>query len=84
MAGAETSLRVGRRSVRLTNPDKVLFPDDGITKADLADYYAAVAPAMVPHVRDRPLNLWRWNPGSTSRSWSSRRSRRARRTGSGA
>ena len=59
----ETTLRVGRRRVRISNPDKVLFPDDGITKADLAAYYAAVAPAMVPHVRDRPLNLWRWNRG---------------------
>jgi bifunctional non-homologous end joining protein LigD len=56
-------MRAGRRRVRLTNPGKVLFPDDGITKADLAAYYAAVAPAMVPHVRDRPLNLWRWNDG---------------------
>jgi len=54
---------VGRRNVRISNPDKVLFPDDGITKADLADYYAAVAPAMVEHTRDRPLNLWRWNTG---------------------
>ena len=57
------SLKVGRRSVRISNPDKVLFPDDGITKADLANYYAAVAPAMVEHTRDRPLNLWRWNTG---------------------
>jgi bifunctional non-homologous end joining protein LigD len=55
--------KVGRRNVRISNPDKVLFPDDGITKADLADYYAAVAPAMVEHTRDRPLNLWRWNRG---------------------
>ena len=53
----------GRRRVRISNPDKVLFPADGITKEDLARYYAAVAPAMVPHVRDRPLNLWRWNRG---------------------
>jgi bifunctional non-homologous end joining protein LigD len=60
---AETFLKVGRRNVRISNPDKVLFPDDGITKADLADYYAAVAPAMVEHTRDRPLNLWRWNRG---------------------
>src|ERR671923_647748 len=59
----ETFLRAGRRRVRISNSDKVLFPDDGITKADLAEYYAAVAPAMVPHVRDRPLNLWRWNRG---------------------
>jgi bifunctional non-homologous end joining protein LigD len=59
----ETTLRAGRRRVRITNPDKVLFPADGVTKLDLARYYAAVAEAMVPHVRDRPLNLWRWNSG---------------------
>src|SRR4051794_5600265 len=49
--------------VKLSHPDKVLFPADGITKADLAGYYEAVAPAMVPHTRDRPMNLWRWNAG---------------------
>ncbi len=49
--------------VKLSHPDKVLFPADGITKADLAAYYEAVAGAMLPHVRDRPLNLWRWNAG---------------------
>jgi bifunctional non-homologous end joining protein LigD len=59
----ETTLRAGRRRVRISNPDKVLFPADGISKLDLARYYQAVAPAMVPHVRDRPMNLWRWNDG---------------------
>ena len=49
--------------VKLSHPEKVLFPEDGITKADLAGYYASVAGAMLPHVRDRPLNLWRWNQG---------------------
>jgi bifunctional non-homologous end joining protein LigD len=49
--------------VELSHPDKVLFPQDGITKADLAAYYASVAEWMLPHVRDRPLNLWRWNAG---------------------
>jgi bifunctional non-homologous end joining protein LigD len=63
VSAAELQVRAGRRSVRISHPDKVLFPADGITKADLAGYYAAVAPAMVPHVRDRPLNLWRWNTG---------------------
>ncbi|HET8754783.1 MAG TPA: non-homologous end-joining DNA ligase [Solirubrobacteraceae bacterium] len=63
MAAPETTLKVGRRTVRISNPDKVLFPADGITKLDLANYYAAVAPAMVEHTRDRPLNLWRWNRG---------------------
>ena len=56
-------MRAGRRDVPISHPDKVLFPADGITKADLADYYEAVAPAMVPHARDRPMNLWRWNAG---------------------
>ena len=51
------------REVKLSNPDKVLFPADGITKADLAAYYESVAETMLPHVRDRPLNLWRWNAG---------------------
>ena len=49
--------------VKLSHPDKVLFPADGLTKADLAGYYGSVAEWMLPHVRDRPLNLWRWNAG---------------------
>jgi len=49
--------------VKLSHPEKVLFPEDGITKADLAEYYGSVAEVMLPHVRDRPLNLWRWNQG---------------------
>jgi bifunctional non-homologous end joining protein LigD len=60
---AELTIRAGRRKVRITHPEKVLFPADGITKEDLAEYYAAVAGAMVEHTRDRPLNLWRWNNG---------------------
>jgi bifunctional non-homologous end joining protein LigD len=56
-------IRAGRRRVRISNPGKLLFPDDGITKEALASYYAEIAPVMVPHVRDRPLNLWRWNAG---------------------
>jgi bifunctional non-homologous end joining protein LigD len=49
--------------VKLSNPDKVLFPADGITKAELRAYYEAVADAMVPHTRDRPMVMWRWNKG---------------------
>jgi bifunctional non-homologous end joining protein LigD len=49
--------------VKLSHPDKVLFPEDGLTKADLAAYYESVAETMLPHVHDRPLNLWRWNAG---------------------
>lgn len=49
--------------VRLSNPDRVLFPDDGVTKADLFAYYGAVAPALVPHLRDRPFTMKRWREG---------------------
>jgi bifunctional non-homologous end joining protein LigD len=56
-------LSAGRRRVRITHPDKLLFPADGIAKGDLAAYYADVAPTMAAHLRDRPLNLWRWNDG---------------------
>ncbi|HEX4690969.1 MAG TPA: non-homologous end-joining DNA ligase [Solirubrobacteraceae bacterium] len=56
-------LRAGRRRVAISHPDKLLFPADGIAKADLARYYADVATTMTSHLRDRPLNLWRWNSG---------------------
>jgi bifunctional non-homologous end joining protein LigD len=53
--------------VKLSHPEKVLFPGDGFTKADLADYYESVGEWMLPHLRDRPLNLWRWNTGIEGR-----------------
>jgi bifunctional non-homologous end joining protein LigD len=49
------SVRAGRRSIAITHADRVVFPEVGVTKLDLACHYAAVAPVMVPHVRDRPL-----------------------------
>jgi bifunctional non-homologous end joining protein LigD len=52
----------GRRVVAISRPDKPLFPC-GMTKADLAEYYRAVAPAMLPHVAGRPLNLERFPDG---------------------
>lgn len=47
----------------ITHPDKVLFPDDGITKGALAAYYEAVAPALLPHVKGRPLTMERYPAG---------------------
>lgn len=44
-------------------PGKVLFPSDGITKADLARYYVAVAPTILPHLADRPVNMQRFPDG---------------------
>ncbi len=47
----------------ITHPDKVLFPHDGITKGELAAYYDAIAPLMLPHLRGRPLTLERFPQG---------------------
>jgi bifunctional non-homologous end joining protein LigD len=49
--------------VQISNPDKVLFPDDGITKSDLADYYRRIADAMLPWLRDRPVAMIRYPDG---------------------
>jgi bifunctional non-homologous end joining protein LigD len=51
------TVSAGRRRVPISHPDRVLFPDPGLTKLGLARHYAAVAEAMVPHVRGRPLAL---------------------------
>jgi bifunctional non-homologous end joining protein LigD len=56
------AVRAGPRIVPVTRPDKPLFPS-GITKADLARYYAEVARVMLPHIADRPLNLERYPDG---------------------
>ena len=56
-------IQVGRRRVRLTHPERVLFPDDGVTKGDLAEYYVAIGEAIVPHLRNRPFTLKRYPDG---------------------
>ena len=47
----------------ITHPEKVLFPDDGITKGALAAYYEAIAPIMLPHIRGRPITMERYPSG---------------------
>jgi bifunctional non-homologous end joining protein LigD len=47
----------------ITHPEKVLFPDDGITKGELAAYYELVAPLMVPHIHGRPVTMERFPAG---------------------
>ncbi len=47
----------------ISHPDKVLFPDDGITKGEVAAYYAAVAPRMLPHLHGRPVTMERFPNG---------------------
>jgi bifunctional non-homologous end joining protein LigD len=51
------------RELKISNWDKVLFPATGFTKGDLIAYYARIAPAVVPHLRDRPLTLKRYPNG---------------------
>ncbi|MEU4657326.1 non-homologous end-joining DNA ligase [Streptomyces sp. NPDC023723] len=66
-SAADRKLRAGHRSVEVHRPDKVLFPARGtsgqVTKGDLADYYRAVAPYALPHLRGRPLMLERHPDG---------------------
>jgi len=49
--------------IAITHPDKVLFPDDGITKGELARYYESIASVMIPYVRGRPLTMERYPAG---------------------
>ena len=47
----------------ITHPEKILFPDDGITKGELASYYEMIAPVMLPHLRRRPITMERFHRG---------------------
>jgi bifunctional non-homologous end joining protein LigD len=53
----------GKREVRLSSADRVLFPDDGVTKGDLFEYYGEIAPVLVPHLKNRPFTMKRWREG---------------------
>ena len=59
----EVALRVGRRTVTLTNLGKVFWPELGITKRDLLQYYADVAAVLLPHLRDRAMVMKRYPNG---------------------
>jgi bifunctional non-homologous end joining protein LigD len=56
-------MKVDGRTIELSNPDKVLFPDAAITKGELADYYRRIAGTMLPHIEGRPLTLHRFPDG---------------------
>ena len=61
---ANVRVRVDGRDLALSNLDKVLYPDTGFTKAEVIDYYARIAPVMLPHLRDRPLTVTRYPDGA--------------------
>ncbi len=65
----ETVERHGRREFKLSNLDKPFWPDEGITKGDLLDYYRAVAPVLVPHLRDRPFTMRRYPDGAYGKAF---------------
>lgn len=75
VAGAPPVVPVGpsfkprRKEKPLSNPDKVFFPDDGITKAELVAYYRAVAPWLLPYLVDRPLMMTRFPDGIHGKSF---------------
>jgi bifunctional non-homologous end joining protein LigD len=49
--------------VIITHPEKIMFPDEGITKGELASYYETIAPVMLPHLRRRPITMERFHRG---------------------
>ena len=60
----DAQLTLGGRAVRLTNLKKAFWPDDGITKRHLLQYYADVAPFLLPHLRDRAMVMKRYPNGA--------------------
>ncbi|HEY2705755.1 MAG TPA: DNA ligase D [Candidatus Dormibacteraeota bacterium] len=55
--GPDGAWEVGGRRLRLTNLDKVYWPEDGCTKRDMIEHYVRVAPVLLPHLRDRPVGM---------------------------
>src|SRR4026207_1881880 len=58
-----TVVRVGDREISLSNLDKVLYPETGTTKGEAIEYYAKIAPVMVPHLTGRCITLTRYRNG---------------------
>lgn len=60
---AEQTVRIDGRRLRLSNLDKVLYPETGTTKGEVIDYYSRIAPRLLPHVHGRPVTRKRWPDG---------------------
>jgi bifunctional non-homologous end joining protein LigD len=73
VAGAAKEVDVEGRTLSISNLDKVLYPDAGFTKGEVIDYYARIAPAMIPHLRGRPLTLRRYPNGVADKSFFEKR-----------
>lgn len=68
-----STISISGHEVTLSKPDKTLYPDDEVTKGEVVEYYRAVADAMVPHLRGRPLTLKRYPDGLGGEGWFQKR-----------
>jgi bifunctional non-homologous end joining protein LigD len=59
----KTTLKVGKREVAVSNLDKVFYPETGFTKGQVIDYYARIAPVLLPHIKGRPVSMKRYPDG---------------------
>ena len=64
MAKSETTIEAAGRTVRLSNPDRVVLPDTGLTKLDIAKHFLACSEGSVRAVHRRPTSLKRWPSGA--------------------
>jgi bifunctional non-homologous end joining protein LigD len=67
--GEKTLVKVGSRELALSNLDKVFYPKTGFTKGQVVEYYAQIAPVMLPHLKDRPTTLKRYPDGVEGESF---------------
>lgn len=65
----EVSVEVDGRTLTLVNLEKVMYPRTGTTKAEVLNYYAQVAPVMLPHLADRAVTRIRWPHGTGDKSF---------------
>ena len=59
----KSQLRIGNKTIEVSNLDKVFYPKTGFTKGQTIDYYIRVSPALLPHLKDRPITLKRYPDG---------------------
>src|SRR5690242_8333388 len=59
----KSSKKFGGKEVRISNPDKVMYPDAHFTKIQVIEFYAAIAPYLLPHIKDRPITMKRFPNG---------------------
>lgn len=63
LTNPDYEIKIGKQTLKLTNQNKIYFPDDNITKSDIVDYYFEIAPIILPYLKDRPQSLNRFPNG---------------------